>query len=279
MRSRLADIVNGWGISTRLQPIIELPHPGADATSLFAVESLVRGPAGTVFESAGVLFDYVRRKQAEAVVDRECISLALRNVKLLPKNMRVFMNVHATTLGRDDGFAAFLQHQVQAGGIDLRRICLEILDYGERCNQRLFLQNIRSLQNWGVSFALDDLGLQHCNLGMLLDVGPQYLKLDMQLVQGCHADPKRAAIIRAIARLAVDLGATVIAEGVEETEELHAVSEAGIRHIQGFLFAEPMWTDQFLKSSWCCIAGKGEDGLSAAPPLLERPPASAAPLS
>lgn len=251
MHTRLAELLDGWGLSTRVQPIVELDPEGAGAPSLHAVESLVRGPAGTAFESARVLFDYVRRKQAEAVMDRECIALALRNLKVVPDPIRVFINVHASTLAKDSGFAGFLGHLAEATSFDLRRATLEILEHGEVGDKRAFLRNLDALQKLGLNFALDDLGLQHCNLGMLLEVAPAYVKLDMEVVHGCHEDPRRRAIIRALAQLSRELDTKIVAEGVERAEETQVLSETGIRYIQGFLYAEPMWPHDFLKSPWC----------------------------
>lgn len=250
MRNRLNQILDAEGLSSRMQAIVELGADGTRDSSLYGVECLTRGPAGTVFESANVLFDYTRRKHAEVIIDRECIALALRNARVLASNVRLFMNVHGSTLGRDAWFVRFLEHQAEANGLDLRRVTLEILEHSGHSNQRVFLQNVRTLQSLGVSIALDDVGLHYCNFGMLLDVVPAYLKLDMQLVRGCHTDPRRQAILRSIKQIGLDVGAKVIAEGVEGVAELEIVEEIGIRYIQGYYFHAPMRPEEFLKTPW-----------------------------
>src|SRR5207247_3075652 len=78
------------GVQTCALPISEL----------YGFECLTRGPRGTNFESPDVLFDYVRLKRQEIVVDRACIAAGLRNLPHLDGQVRISINVHASTLGR-----------------------------------------------------------------------------------------------------------------------------------------------------------------------------------
>ena len=56
-----------------------------------------------------MLFDYVRLKREESLVDRACISAALQESSALPGSLRLAINVHASTLGRDVSFVPFLR--------------------------------------------------------------------------------------------------------------------------------------------------------------------------
>ena len=59
-----------------------------------------------------MLFDYVRLKRQEIVVDRTCIATALRNLPHLDGEVRVSINVHASTLGRDPSFFTYVEGSV-----------------------------------------------------------------------------------------------------------------------------------------------------------------------
>src|SRR5262249_34161739 len=100
--SLLDHILGPDGLSPRFQPIMEANGP---EWNLHAVECLMRGPSDTNIESADILFEYARRKRAESVVDRACISAALKAAAQLQTVPRFFLNIHASTLGRDDDFA------------------------------------------------------------------------------------------------------------------------------------------------------------------------------
>ncbi|MGE5327006.1 MAG: hypothetical protein ACM3NO_08195, partial [Deltaproteobacteria bacterium] len=69
----------------------------------------MRGPKGTSVERADVLFAYVRLKRAETAVDRACMRAAMDFASALPGEPRISVNVHASTLGRDTGFVAYLK--------------------------------------------------------------------------------------------------------------------------------------------------------------------------
>src|SRR5262249_2233550 len=70
-------------------------------------ECLMRGPSDTNIEPADILFEYARRKRAESAVDRACIAVALKAAQQLDTVPRFFLNVHASTLGRDADFVRF----------------------------------------------------------------------------------------------------------------------------------------------------------------------------
>ena len=119
--SALNRILQPGAITPVYQPIFRVSaEPAIDG-----VECLSRGPKGTNFESAAVLFEYVRLKREESLVDRACIAAAFRGASSLSQTLRLGVNVHASTLGRDHGFITFLQNTAAATGIALTRVTIE----------------------------------------------------------------------------------------------------------------------------------------------------------
>jgi EAL domain-containing protein (putative c-di-GMP-specific phosphodiesterase class I) len=78
---------------------------------------------------------------------------------------------------------------------------------------------------------------------MILDVRPDFLKLDRYFVDSCDSDPNRRAVIESVANLAAHFGAAVIAEGVESQEVVEALGQFGVELMQGYLFAKPLRAD------------------------------------
>ncbi len=101
----------------------------------------------------------------------------------------------------------------------------------------------------GIRIALDDVGIGHCNHRAILDVRPDFLKIDRYFVQNCPIDRGRRAMLRSITLLAADFDATVIAEGIERDDELATVRSMGITYGQGFLLGRPSRTNPALTSS------------------------------
>ena len=211
---------------------------------MFGLECLSRGPKGTNFESAAVLFEYVRRKREESLVDRACIAAALRGASALPSSLRLSINVHASTLGRDHGFIQFLETTANAASIELPRLMVEIVEHAPPWDGVSFLSSIEQLRELGMTIALDDVGLGQSNFKMLLDVHPDFLKLDRFFVEGCANDKRRRAVISALQRLATEFDAELIAEGVSAEDDASTLRELGVTLMQGFQYAEPLTLDQ-----------------------------------
>jgi EAL domain-containing protein (putative c-di-GMP-specific phosphodiesterase class I) len=235
--SLLDTILGPNGLSARFQPILEFNGSDWD---VHAVECLMRGPSATNLESADVLFEYARRKRAESVVDRACIATALKSTEQLVGVPRFFLNVHASTLGRDADFARFIAETAANHSIDLGRITLEIVERRPYWNGPRFMATLDRLRMLGIRIALDDFGLGESNYRMMLDCWPDSIKIDRYLVRNCDSDYGRRAILESILSLAMTIGSTVIAEGVQTRAELKTIKDLGFTLAQGFVFYEPM---------------------------------------
>lgn len=232
-------------LSVVFQPIFEV---GSGQLSLHGVECLIRGPKGTNAERPAVLFEYVRRKRAEAAIDRACIATALAEAAQFPVPVRLNLNVHASTLGRDLSFPAFLLERAAAAKIPPGMLVVEIVEHAPPLDVPAFRRALAELREAGLTIALDDVGLGQSNYKMILDVRPDIYKLDRYLVAGAWNDPYRQVILDSLARMVRRLEARAVAEGVEDTSELVAVEAAGIDLVQGFLFARPQPREQLVAS-------------------------------
>ncbi len=247
----LDDILSPGRLSVVFQPIFELDSARA---RLFALECLTRGPRGTNAERPEVLFDYVRRKQAEYAVDRACVATALAEASRLPGEPRLSLNVHAATLDRDPGFRAFLLDRTGEVGIDPHRLVLEIVEATPpRLGGPSFRRALAELREAGITIALDDVGLGQSNYKMILDVRPEIYKLDRYLVANAWSDSHRLVILDSLARMVRRLEARAVAEGVESRDELIAVEAAGIDLVQGFFLARPLARPELLETG--CLSG------------------------
>ena len=235
--SALDRLLAPGGITPMYQPIYAV---GDGKPELYGFECLSRGPRGTNFESPDVLFDYVRLKRQEIVIDRACIAAALRNLPHLDNGVQISINVHASTLGRDPSFTEFLANTCRDTRVMPSRVTVEIVEHAPPWDNEAFQRALASLRQLGASIALDDVGLGQSNFKMLLDASPEFLKLDRYFVDGCSNDPKRRGVISSIEELARRFGARVIAEGVETEADLATVREIGVSLVQGFLFSKPM---------------------------------------
>ncbi len=92
----------------------------------------------------------------------------------------------------------------------------------------------------GFGVSIDDYGTGSANFALLRLCPFSELKVDRSIVQACVHDRISRRFLENTATTAKDLGMAVVAEGVETTEELAIVREAGIRIVQGYLYSKPL---------------------------------------
>jgi EAL domain-containing protein (putative c-di-GMP-specific phosphodiesterase class I) len=92
----------------------------------------------------------------------------------------------------------------------------------------------------GFAIAVDDTGSGHSSLETVVELKPQFLKLDISLVRGIHKNIIKQELLRAILSLSRSMNSTVIAEGIETEEELDMLLSLGVSFGQGFLIGKPM---------------------------------------
>ncbi|MCK0716010.1 EAL domain-containing protein [Chromohalobacter sarecensis] len=125
-------------------------------------------------------------------------------------------------------------------GWPTERLVFEITET-ESVTDRAHLRSIiDTYRRMGFTTALDDFGKGHANLDLLVELRPDKLKIDRDLVMDCHRDPRRQILLKAVADIAAQLDIETVAEGIECRDEarwLH--EEAGIVQHQGFYYARP----------------------------------------
>jgi CheY-like chemotaxis protein len=119
------------------------------------------------------------------------------------------------------------------------RVVAELTEHVEVTRYDELRAAIDDLRAVGIRIAVDDAGSGFASLKHILELRPDVIKLDRAMVMGIDADPARRALAAAVADFATSIGARVVAEGVEDIEELQAVRVAGIGWAQGYLFGQP----------------------------------------
>ena len=99
---------------------------------------------------------------------------------------------------------------------------------------------ISFLKSEGVKVALDDVGSGYSGLFYLSELGPDIIKIDMELIRNVHKHRLKKVIVNYLIRIAHESNIKVVSEGVERPEELETVIYMGTDYVQGFIFAKPL---------------------------------------
>ncbi len=120
----------------------------------------------------------------------------------------------------------------------LTRYVLELTEHDElnRKNNRL---KQKSTGRHSAKLALDDFGMGHNNDVILLELQPDFVKVDMNIIRNIHQDPNRRELFRNLAHFCRERGIHVIAEGVETEAEMEVVVSLGADFVQGYYLAKP----------------------------------------
>ncbi|MEQ9662588.1 MAG: EAL domain-containing protein [Parasphingopyxis sp.] len=188
-----------------------------------------------IAESAGLIGDitqWVLRKACEAAAQ-------------WPEDVNVSVNISPALLKQANLPITIIETLVNTGMV-ARRLELEItesvlLDKSPQTNSLL-----RQLQKMGLRLCLDDFGTGFSSLTYLRSWDFDTIKIDKSFINNIASSPTDQKIIRAVVSLARSLEVNTVAEGVETSEQLERVRDAGCNRIQGYYFAKPMTADNVL---------------------------------
>lgn len=223
------------------QPIIDL-RSGAVA----GVEALLRWDHPTrghltasefidVAERSGLIIPLGRWVLREA-----CAQLARWDRELgaaSPASM--FINVSARQIEASD-LIGELAGVLGSTGVSPRRICLEITETEILHDPDSAHAVLKAARDLGVDLAIDDFGTGYASLSRLTEIPTHTVKLDASFVREVRARRESAAVISATLLLAHNLRQNVIAEGLENVEDLDVLREMGCEFGQGFFIARPL---------------------------------------
>jgi diguanylate cyclase (GGDEF)-like protein len=130
-------------------------------------------------------------------------------------------------------------------GLDARLLDLEITEGSAMKNPENTIRTLQALKELGVCVAIDDFGIGYSSLNYLKRFPIDIIKLDQSFVRDLAFDAGDRAIASAVIALAHSFGLKVIAEGVENEEQLGILRQQGCDHMQGYLFSVPLPADEF----------------------------------
>ena len=227
------------------QPIVPL-QKGGD----MSLEALLRwrhprlgvlAPAAfiQVAIDSGVILELGRR-----VLSAACGAIAkLRRQKGLEQiGMTINMSAPEVLL---PGTAEAIQMEMMRNGVPSRALTIEITETAFMVDLDRAAAAIAEIRQLGVNISLDDFGTAYSSLSWLRKLSIDKVKIDRSFVAGIEHEPKDLAIVRSIVDLTKAFGRDVVAEGVENLNQLRILRTLGVDHAQGYLFSRPEPLEKF----------------------------------
>jgi EAL domain-containing protein (putative c-di-GMP-specific phosphodiesterase class I) len=220
------------------QPQIE-PRTGW----VVGVEALARSP---IASSARELFARATAGGLQERLSRLLQRKALRAAVLWEgplKGLKLSINLLPQEISRA-GYEQWLLEEVHAAGIDPKRITAEITESALVSDNQAVAARLDRLRDAGIRIAIDDFGTGYASLAYLTTLPLDIIKIDRGLIADLVGDERSQIVVKALIRLARELGLEVIVEGVESAEQLDLLKDWGCDLYQGFLGSQPLTIDE-----------------------------------
>jgi diguanylate cyclase (GGDEF)-like protein/PAS domain S-box-containing protein len=156
----------------------------------------------------------------------------------------VGVNVSAVQF-RHERFLYVIRKVLEQTGLSASSLELELTEGLLLANAEVTLSMLRELVRMGLKLSIDDFGTGFSSLSYLRQFPVNRLKIDRSFVQSMTEDPDAAVITGTIINMAKSLRLRVIAEGVENQEQLRLLREQNCEEVQGFYFSRPLVAADF----------------------------------
>lgn len=192
------------------------------------------------------------RQIGEFVLSQACAEAARWE-----RPLKIAVNLSPAQIIQDD-VVETLRGILAKTGLAPERLELEITEGTLVRNPEKAVAALNALQAFGIQIAMDDFGTGYSSLGYFRTFPFDHVKIDQSFVSGLTECGEAHAIVKAIIGLGKGLGLTIIAEGVETSEQLDILKAEGCHKAQGYLIGVPRPIAEF---QLICLNGESEGGL------------------
>lgn len=224
----LEQVIADGGPRVEYQSIVALSPGRPRDIEVVGYEALARFDS----HSASDWFDAASRMGLRVDLELACIQSAIAGFHPVAEEAFLAMNVSDETV-----HATQLAHVI--ADMPPSQLVLELSDTAAIASYQRTREALGELAATGVWVAIDDVGSGEINLEHLAQLEAQIIKIDTSLVRQAHRSSRIRGLIKAMAAMADELGAFVVAVGVETDEEHETLTGLGVPFGQGNLYAHP----------------------------------------
>ena len=231
----LLDILRGGRLYSAFQPILSCLDPSIVHGHECLMRAEVEGSAVSpglmldLADGAGLLFQLDLAARRSSVVSAAKYALPAK----------VFINFTPNAIYSPHSCLNSTVRMVDELGLERGRVVFEIIE-SEHLPEMAHMQRIVGYyRDNGFGVALDDVGAGYSSLSALLELRPDYVKIDRALLDCVDREKDKAFVARKLIETAQGLGLQTVAEGIERREEWEWARENGADFVQGYLFARP----------------------------------------
>ena len=221
-------------IETVFQPVVCL-----NTGKVIAYEALSRGPKGSLFEFPKKMFEAAKKYNLLNELEYLCRTASIKNSRGITKTHLLFLNVDPSTLQHSISPKGVTKSFLKSENIPLKKIVLEITEKSAIADYNSFRKIVDYYRKQGYNIAVDDAGAGYSGLQMMVEIRPQWIKLDMSLIRNIDKNQYKKLFVKHFYQFALTANIAVVAEGVESLDELNELIDIGIPYAQGYYLSKP----------------------------------------
>lgn len=229
------NILKNESITTLFQPIISLKNG-----EVIGYESLSRGPKNSNFYSPLSLIKIAEEENKLWELELLFRKKAIEKAYSLDKNKLLFINVDPNIIKNSKFEKEFTSCYLEKYNISPQSIIFEITERTAIEDYKKFSSILKNYTDKGYRIAIDDTGSGYSGLKTILEIKPNYIKLDIDLIKNINKDSFKQDIVKSLVSLSESTNIKLIAEGIELQEELECLVKLGVHAGQGYFLQRPV---------------------------------------
>ncbi|WP_214000603.1 EAL domain-containing protein [Arsukibacterium sp.] len=199
-------------------------------------EALVRLDQGNgEFTVPGVFLEHIKKTRLYGALTREIINIALTTANTFNCTISVNLSIE-DILDRQTTEFIFDKLNLHSGS----QIIFEITESEAIREFSSVAEFIRKIRSYGAQIAIDDFGSGYSNFAYLVDIKPEYIKIDGSIIKGVVENQNSRLVTKSIIDMAKNLGIKTIAEFVSSIDIYQCLKQLGVDMVQGYYISKPI---------------------------------------
>ncbi|WP_051250671.1 EAL domain-containing protein [Paenibacillus harenae] len=233
-RMAMNRLIAGRQLHPVYQPIVSLGEG-----KVFGYEALTRTNDRSWFAGPMELFLFAEEEGLTYTLDRLAREQAIDGCIPLRQEQKLFINVMAQIM-EDPGFSpGQTLSLLEQNRLSPHHVVFEITERSSIADFGSVKKALEHYRSQGYQIAIDDVGAGYSSLQSIVELRPDYLKVDRSIIRHIHLDEMKEHILHTLIQLALKMDISIIAEGIELEEELEKVRAMGVHYAQGYLLGRP----------------------------------------
>ena len=178
----------------------------------------------------------------EIILNKTC-----KNIRKLIENKflieRISVNVSVLEL-QSDAFCEDIVRIIKDNDIDNERIAIELTESRSETGSLIMKEKIEELRSKGIHFYLDDFGTGYSNMERILELPFDIIKFDRSMVIASGTSERSEKIVDKLAHMFIDMGFSVLFEGIESEADVARCSDMFASYLQGYIYSMPIPVEQ-----------------------------------